>query len=195
MSGHGQVSIQPSAFNPHSTQAGTFVRGVPIPGVRDSGGSLEIPAVDGIASCADLFSSSPPTIMEAYEVYSYSIGTSVLVNSNPPAAGTLVTMEIALLVNDQVTYSAQQQQPLLLQNSKSYVNYLFTSDLVNPVRVGARERLSLRIGGALPVAVGGSVNFLTFTAASQLDPTNGNEVGFESTISYNVVDIPGRRRL
>lgn len=168
-------------------------RQIPIPGVKTSGGALQIPAIIGQAGCDNLIADSPPTLLESYEIYSFSIGVVVVVDTEAPAAGTAITIELALLVNDRLAYTATQVVPARLA-TETYANAMFVSDLTNPIRLGARDRLGLRLGAAVDDSP--SINNIVVAAGTTFDPSGfGSYAGFESTISYDVLDMPASRRL
>lgn len=192
MSGQGQLYLQPSElYNPADLPAGQWARGIPTPGIPSKG----VPAVDGVADCKNLVAASPPTLLCEFEIYSYSIEFSFqLANSGAWGSAPTLIGELALLINDRVAYSTTEHLQTLITsvNTLAVANGSFTSDLVNPIRLGARERLGLRIGiNPLEDAPLG----FDILVGAQLASTITTVVGGESTISYNVIDLPGSRRL
>jgi hypothetical protein len=195
MSGSGQLWIQPSGLRDFvPLAAGTFYRQIPTPGVP-----TQIPAVQGIADCKNLIAQSPPTLLEEFELYSYSIGFAVLAYGPDSDAFTTppnLTAELALLVNDRVAYITSQTAAGVAINADP-ANSIYeligswTSDLVNPIKLGARDRLSLRVG----IMADQANSELSGVIGVQLDPATQDTIPFESTISYNVIDLPASRRL
>lgn len=185
-----QLFIQPSFMGSAAAMvAGQAYRGIPVPGVGN------IPPVAGIADCRNLLSDSPPTMLELYELYSYSIAFGVYVaNSGVFATPPAVTVELALLVSDRVAYITQQE----LQTVSAFggiqgrASGAWVSDLVNPIRLGSRERLSLRIGLTSDSADDSGWGV---TVGARYDVTTGNPIGDESTISYNTIMQPASRQL
>lgn len=209
MSGSGRLFIQPSELTFFDTDdnggdaypPGMWHRGIPTPGVAlllD----IPVPAVRGIADCHNLVSNSPPTLLEAFELYSYSIGWKVHIVQQ---AGDYVapfpnlSAELGILVNDELRYVSTETVPTgeeFTGAGTAAASGSWSADLVNPILVGARDRLTLRIGvsadqtaGAFYVLVGAQSHFVSAGGAGNvMDP-------FESTISYNQIDLPARRRL
>jgi hypothetical protein len=185
-----ELFIQPSQLLFGAIAAGQFVRGIPTPGIL---AVPPIPPVNGIATCRNLLSDSPPTLLEAYDIYSYSIAAGVgFINGGGFASDPSITLEIALLVNDRVRYIATQTQPgfLAVANTNALAAALFASDLVNPIRLGARDRLSLRLGAncTLASSPGSAI------VGAQYDQ-NGLPAAVESTLSYDTIQLPAGRRL
>lgn len=202
MSGRGQIFVQPSELETTGgTAAGAWFRGIPTPGWVSLGGGATpaIPAVGGIATCANVISDSPPTLLEEFQVVSYSLGWAIYVReAAAPASPPTLTFEIALLVNDRVQYVASEQTTgiaLAGVTTDFVASDHLTSDLVNPVTVGARDRLGLRIGGLCNQAT----TIFGVMIGAQLTPSptfdSSSETPFESTVSFNVIDLPGSRRL
>jgi hypothetical protein len=192
MSGEGQFFIQPSSFqSPDAvTQEAKWYRAIPAPGA-----GTQVPAVGGVATCANLAASSPPTVLEKFEVKSYSVTWALLIPyvaalATPPNA----TMELALLVNDRIAYVDEAQPQAMVKAPTQYVaSGAWRSDLVNAISLGARERLGLRLGFKID-QTGGSNPALAVVGLAV--DQNGNPLGGgESTISYNVIDLPASRRL
>lgn len=188
MSGSGQVWVQPSTLVIGAQNAGQWARGIPVPG---AGGS--IPAVGGIATCANLIADSPPTLLEEFQIYSYSVAWAFFLNG--AGAAPNVDVEIALLVNDRVRYQNDTTaSPVVAAGGGNYLgNGTWSSDLNNPIRVGARDRLSLQVGLLADQAYTSAHMY----AAAQNDYTGSADliIAQESTISFNVLDLPASRRL
>lgn len=172
---------------------GQWQRGIPSRDLIDAGGS------SGPNDCFNLLAASPPTLLEAYEIVSFSIAWGALLmdgvpNFAPPLP--IIAVEMALLVNDRVRYSSQSQgnQTIQLTNPSSNcgVNGTFDGDLVNPIRVGARDRLSLRMGVSPNPAPAEGIQICV---GCQLNQNLSPAAITESTISYNVIDLPASRRL
>ena len=138
-------------------------------------------------------------LLERFEVYSYSIGWGVLLQSSAALAAVPQAMvELAFLVNDRPAYVIQTTAPTVTPpgDNKNWVaNGSFVSDLVNPMDLGARDRLAIRVGASslTTLDVGISIVIGTqFVGYGAGAPTLGP---FESTISYRVIDVPASRRL
>lgn len=189
MSGYAQLPVPPGTFDAApglgGTLAGQWYRGIPTPGLFGP--------VSGVADFKNLLSMSPPTLLERYELYSYAIGFGVLLVSGGAFAATpTISAELALLVNDRVAYTAIETMVTTeLAVGVNMATGAWSSDLVNPIRINARERLSLRVGfiSDQPTTVHGLI-----VAGAQLDNA-GTAKAYESTISYNVIDLPASRRL
>lgn len=184
------ITVQPSELDISSAiVASEWYRGIPKAGVA----SVPIPAVGGQPDCTNLIAGSPPTLLEEYSFYAFSIAWQIFL-SNGAAYGTapVITAEIALLVNDRVEYSTTQQQVSEIDFDGATALGTFSGDLVNPIRVGGRERLSLRVGllSDTAAAVGGFI-----VVAAQSSASAGNVSGVESTLSYTTLELPARRRL
>lgn len=192
MNGQSEFYVQPSTLVlPAGFAANQWYRGVPTPGVPITPG---IPAVAGIPDCKNLAASSPPTLLCEYQLYSYSIGWNVAF-ANSAAFAPNVMIELALLINDRVRYVLNEGVtfPAGLDGAGGIARAFGTwvSDLVNPIKLGARDRLSLRVG----VLSDSQADLLgVLLVAAQLDSA-AHPIGYESTISYNVIDLPGSRRL
>lgn len=189
MSGSGQLWVQPSVINFGALIAGQWRRGIPTPGVP-----ANIPAVQGISDCKNLLSMSPPTLLEEFQIVSYSLAYGAVLTNGGDFASPFpnITTEIALLVNDRLAYAEEITQGAT--GGAATVNWVTGSmagDLVNPIRLGARDRLSIRLGikSDTAASVGSNVQI-----GAQLDPVIGS-IGVESTLSYNVIDLPASRRL
>lgn len=197
MSGRADLYVQPSRLVVGTLPNGTAVGGVWAYGIPTAGvGNYGIPAVVGVADCSNLVAASPPTLLEQYDVSSYSIAWSAIVaNSAALASAPVVTAELALLVNDAVRHTNRMSATGVDTGGASetfIAGDVFTADLVNPVTVGARERLTLRIGllSSLSANAGAQV-----VVGVQLDPITPGPISYPSTVSYYVIDVPASRRL
>jgi hypothetical protein len=155
---------------------------VPTPGWAGGG----VPAVAGVATCRNLASMSPPTLLEEFEIYSYSIGWGLATPGEIPAG---LDLELQLLINDRTAWVDDEPVPASAV-TPSVANGTFRSDLVNPIRVGARDRLTLRIGLPQP-----ALTSVTVVLGAQMNPAGNGISPYESTVSYNVIDLPASRRL
>lgn len=187
-----ELFIQPSVLHvPGGLLAGQWGRGVPVPGAPAS--VNPIPAVGGIATCSNLLQDSPPTLLEQYELYSYAIGWAIFIQ---PQAADVLTAELALLVNDRVVYTASEAPTAVNEpggSTGAYASGAWVSDLVNPIQLGARDRLSLRAGAQASAAV----TYLDMYVGVQLGPVSSSlgAIPFESTLSYRTLAVPASRRL
>jgi hypothetical protein len=182
-----QLFVQPSSFDVGAgTVAFQWYRGIPTPGV--SGGP---PAVGGIATCRDLLYGSPPTLLEEYELYSYSIGYTVMLSNGVAYASTPnVQGELALLVNDRVRYVSTSIATVSTGTTSALFQGVWVSDLIIPIRVGARDRLSLRAGFFSDQAA--TVDGKIIVGIQQY--SSGFQA-YESSLSYRTYALPGARRL
>jgi len=178
--GEAELFIQPSQFDVNAMTAGGFYRGIPTPGIGVN------PGITGIATSQNLLQDSPPTLLERYEITQILIGYSVVMG-NAGSAQTVQT-ELALLVNDRVRL-VQQQSNSLASGALSFTGQ-WAADLINPVWLEARDRLSLRVGFGSTLTQSVQSAFLIAAAIEA-----GNVVGFESSIHYRVVPKPPTRRL
>lgn len=190
-----EIQVPPSQFNVSMPLApNTWQRGIPVPGI--SGASPGYPPVNGNATCRNLFSSSPPTLLEVYEIYSYTISWGVAVFSGTafPTAPEIST-ELAFLVNDSVRYMTTQDVTTVRDATglNAVGSGAWVSDLVNPIEVGARERLSLRLGLQCDLNV--AANAMMVVGAQLVTPSVPATSPFPSTISYRTLAQPGARRL
>jgi hypothetical protein len=188
-----ELFIPPSELNAGPLSAANWARGIPTPGAPTF--SPPVPRVDGIATCTDLISGSPPTLLEEYEIFSYSIGWAIYFVSAVGVAAPNLTAELALLVNGRVRYVTSQT--LLAISVISDTNFLasgsWISDLVNAITLNGRERLTLRLGlmaDQVATNIYGFVGTQAEIQAVSLEPAP-----FESTISYNTIQVAAGRRL
>lgn len=194
MIGEGELFIQPSELDFTTGVATTAMqRGIPTPGVSAAIVTPAIAPVGGLPTCNNLIAASPPTLLEQYEIYSYSIGWSaVIVNGGGFASAPVVDVELALLVNDRVKHRATTQQETINRtapNAYEAPGGFFNVDLVNPIRVGSRDRLGLRMG------LGADLAFDSFYLVVGSQVAGTRSVPAESTILYRVYDLPGARTL
>lgn len=184
------VYIQPSELeclgNPGP---GGWVRGIPTPGVP-IGPSPAIPAIPQIATCENLVQDSPPTLLEEYGFYSYSIGVSAITGAGDTAPD--ITIELAILINGTIRY-VTDTGPITAQQATApwIVSGSFVSDFVNDIVVGARDRLGLRLGFS---STEGLQEEDVVIVGVQVE-TVANAVPFPSTISYNTTKLPASHRL
>lgn len=192
-----ELFVPPSQFVTGSgATAGRWQRGIPRAGITAF--TPASPAIPGLADCNNLLANSPPTILEAYEIFSYSIGWGAYIAQG--AAYTVPPVfvaELALLVNGRVRYVTSQQVESVLSTAalEATASGSWIGDLVNPIRVGARDRLSLRMGVLTDQS--GLANFVGIVGAQLQNTPTGTPTltGFESTISYRTIDLPGSRRI
>jgi hypothetical protein len=193
MGGASQLSIQLSQFAQAPVLANQWYRGFPTPGFAMTG-FTPILALVGQPRCAGLLDGSPPTLLERDDIYSHQIGFGLIVEAGVLAAAPIVQCEMSLLVNGDVHYTLieQVQTVVSLANPNIYLAAgSWTSDLVNPVSVGARERLQLRAGFNSNEP---ATTDIVMAVAGQIKG-DGSAVGYPSTISYRVIDLPPTRRL
>ena len=162
-------------------------------------GDIILP-VSGVATCQNLVADSPPTLLEEYQFYSYSIRYAVF-DYDPggalPAAPN-VTTKLTLLRNErEIVRTDTDTQPwdnftvtiLGFSGPVSAATGIFSADLVNPFVIGARDRLTLAIETDSPVAQ------FAFVGAGWevLSPDFG--FGPPSSLSYNTIAVPARQRI
>jgi len=153
----------------------------------------------GIATCAALEYMAPPTLRTAYSIYSLSIawGAQLFDSVDSPYVGTILA-EIALLINGDVAWVGSDVQPAVLSSLASWylASGVISADLVNPLRIDPRERLSLRLGGALgaPATVS-ATNALYMIVGGKSIPSTLGYLSIQSPINYQIIDLPGDRSL
>lgn len=178
---------------------------IPVPESGVSGSNIE-PAgwitgtptlngtVKGIADCASLFRLSPPTLLEMFEIVSYSIAfTASLTSGTTFATAPAISGQLTFLVNDdirQIVDIGPLTSVLRSDSVVAWANGAFVGDLVNPIRMGARERLNLQLGLMSDQAAAGYAAYI----GAQINPSQVVQ-GYPSSISYNVIELPGARRL
>jgi hypothetical protein len=200
VSGASQLFVQPSHLDiPASSQPGVWTRGIPAPGaVRPFGTGSDVPAVDGLATCRDLASLSPPTVLEAYEIYAMTIGWSVYFSGSAAGDATLSFL-VSLLVNDRPAYTKTDivAAHSVGVGSDYAISGTLADDLVNPVRIGARDRLGLEVGFRSSISGSAFTPQRLFVGVQQIlqGASSFALVPVESTISYRVIDLPGNRVL
>jgi hypothetical protein len=191
VSGFSDFYVPPKFFAELATVGGQWYRAIPTR--TDMNG---IPQCTGLADLKNIAALSPPTLLEEYEIYSYAIGWGLTldnsVGGSPGPGPTQVTVELALLVNDRVVQVDQQQVPTTpYEADGSIATGAWTTDLVNPVRLKARDRLSVQAGWQ---ANGPASSLSYMLVGAQIGPNLAYQ-GYESVIRYNVIDLPGSRRL
>lgn len=188
MTGSSSVPVPPSQAGAVATvAAGVWSYG--IPAILGGGPT-------GIASCRSLFSTSPPTLLEEYELYSYSIGLGAYVQASagPGFTGSPnIQLELEFLVNDRAAYRNLLTAPAapITAGLGAIFSGALTSDLVNPIRFGARNRLTLKLG----LACDQDISAWIVVAGAQIDNNGQPSIPYESSIFYNVLDVPASRRL
>lgn len=197
MPGSGELFIQPSTLAVPVSQAGAMQRGIPAPGVSIA--TLVIPAVAGIPDCQNLLAASPPTLLEAYQLVSLAIGWSILNNETAGAAVTPnLTAELALLVNDRPRFITTAQA-VGEQTNTGAAQYSgsgsWVLDLINPITLGARDRLGLRVGAQSDQGFQAGSQIIVGVQLQNIGAGDFAGAPFESTITYNVTDVPAARRL
>lgn len=176
MTGGGQYWIQPSTLVTGPLRPGTWVRGIPIPGVPGN-----IAPVTGAAGCSNLAALGPPGLLEEYDIGSFTIQYGVSVNGS--FTGTpMVQVELAILRNGQVAYAQQQTPDVPILAGASSFNGIFTSDLVNAISLGSSDDLALRLG----VACSQAATDGDLVIGAQYDPTSASWAGAESNLSYSI---------
>lgn len=198
MPGSSAFEITPSTISgtpPGSNDSGWY-RAIPSSGLTGApAGTPPPPAPTGMPTCASLESSAPPTLLNAYDIYNITIpwGAAFYTSGTPGD----VQAEIAILINGQVRWlgtDTEVAQPLGYGTPAGYgATGTITADLVNAIRLGPRERLSLRMGVQLDPPV--TLYLATIYGYVGAQISGSSVVGVEGTISYTIVDLPGVRQL
>lgn len=201
MPGAATFAVLPSEITGawNNGESTTWARGVPslIPAIPN----LWTPPT-GVADCHALEANTPPTLRTAYSIYGVSIPWSaVAVDPQSPTGNFLV--ELALLVNGEVHWTGTDKQAGavgLAGNSPWIATGIVTGDLVNPVRINPRERLSLRLSIATDVpleAVSPAVamTYIGYVGATYTTDATTPFTPAPGTISYSIIDLPGNRSL
>jgi len=187
-----RLAVQPATFIVASVAAGEWYRAIPLVGAF-------APAIAGVADANNLLSNSPPTLLEEYQLYSYSIGWGILLTEAAGDFATIpnVTAELAFLVNGQVAYVTSDGPVPTTTDAgpNAWAGGSWVSDLVNPIILEARDRLSLRMGFFSDTAASGESQGLIGCEVGPIGGFTFGPVPFDSTISYNTIRLPGRRRL
>lgn len=185
MTYNGQVSIPPSQFNLAAVaQPFVWQRGIPSPGAPGVG----VPAVGGVPGCANLLAVNPPSLFESYEIYSIVIGwTAQLIFPGALPPDVSVDAEAALLVNDSVVYANTVTQQATFGSASALADGTWTADLVNPIVIGARDKLSLRTGVRPSQPVSGNSIYVGLQAL-YASPVVIVPAPFESSINYRVLN-------
>jgi hypothetical protein len=187
MSGAGEVSIQPGQVTFANPNVGQSYSGYPMPGVPNGP-----PAVGGAPTCQNLLSDSPPTLLEAFDIYGFTI--SAVIQNTTSGAPPNMELVLDLMRNESLaaTFTADPPAVAIASLSGEYVGLnVFTSDLTNPIRFGARDRLGLRLRGQLDQTAA----TLSLSVGVTYNPVIPGYVGQESKLFYNVVDLPASRRI
>jgi hypothetical protein len=192
MSGSGQLFVQPSQAGFGAMSKGIWGRAIPTPGVP----FLSLPAVGGVASCRNLIAASPPTLLEEYEIYNLVIGYTAVILLSAAAPDIVVEVEATLLINDRPAYtnSTPPQDVSGADGVEPFASGAWTADLVNPISVGARDRLGLRVG-VMASADNIGANVIVGMQTAYVFPTGAVALPYESTISYRTVNVPAAHRL
>jgi hypothetical protein len=183
MGGSTQLWVPPSSFTIPEKSQGKLTQGSLAAGYPDG---TQVVTGNSVAGPNNLVSPSPPTLLEEFEVYSLSIIWDVV----GITAGVRVLANLELLVNDRRAFGIAGEQV------EAYASW--QADLVNPIRLGARDRLGLRVGVELSTAVEQGVCYFMLGATYSTVGVGLHAESWtlaESTISYNVLDVPGSARL
>lgn len=195
MSGASSLIVQPCS----SPEFMVAADGLIVPLTFTAGFPDGTPFIVPAAQPNNLASQSPPTLLEAFDVYAVAISYGWY-SITSGLAGAELIVELDLLINDQLAYSTTDTQIVVAPGSGGGIaNGRWTADLVNPVRVNARERLGIAAG----FSIGGTVSPTGWmmigaqtTGADFTHPTHpDNWAVRNSVISYAVIDVPAARRL
>jgi hypothetical protein len=190
------VPFETIQYNFPTTPGTDWFRAVP---TRASTAAMGYPVVTGIAECTALELLTPPTLRTAYSIYHLSIPWAADATINPPATTYVgnILAEIALLVNGLVQFVGNDSQPAVgIQGDPGVyrASGVISADLINPIRLNPRERLSLRLGTALsaPATVNVANTIQIGVSAIAVSTALAST---EGTISYEILDLPGSRQL
>lgn len=177
MSGNAQIWVQPCTL---------LAGGKLTPGYPDS--SL---AATNLPGPNNMVSASPPTLLEVYEVYAISIAWGLQFADNTQS-GVQINAQLRLLLDDRLAYSSVDSETVV--NNVAVGQWV--ADLVNPIRVEARDRLALQLflTGVMPTPASSAMIGAQPQGGSPLTG-RANWLGIESTISYAVLDMPASRKL
>ena len=195
-----EVPLQGIAYAFPTAPGTTWFRQVPTPATSIAAGIGANQMPTGVANCSALEFLTPPTLRTAYSIYSASIAWAALLNSLGAAYTGNILAEVALLINDVVVWIGTDNQPTVPVPSDAGVYYaqgVISADFVNQPRLSPRQRLSLRLGTATsaPVTAHGG-NGINIAVGAQIDPLNPSAMTQDqSTISYQILDLPGNRSL
>lgn len=148
----------------------------------------------GQAGPNNLIELSPPTLLEQYEVYGGSIAWGIQY-ADAGNDGKTTSARLTLLLNDRPVWSSVDDEA----QAGAVASGTFSLDLLNPIPLGARDRLGIALAFPLLVEVG--INAGTITAMLGAQSLGGvrladnNWPAVESTIQYRVLDLPGARRV
>lgn len=198
MPGLSAFAVPPSGFTTTfavdaTAPPGQWIRQVPTP----------VTPMGGVADCTALEYMAPPTLRTAYSIYSVSLAYAAVIQ-NAGLTGSYsgnILVETALLINDEVKWFGTDEQPAVNQSMGpdgfNIANGTISADLVNALRLNPRERLKLRLGiaidtGATPPS--GLAVVEGIWVAEQITPTN-TLTPVQSTINYQIIDLPGNRQL
>jgi hypothetical protein len=196
MSGQGTLWVPPSGFQDAVAQSGsTWHRAIPSsPPISPFTG---IANYTGLAPCNALQAMVPPSLLRAYDIYSLNIAWGAAFNDSVSEtyAGN-IRAELALLVNNEVRWVSTDDELATAWGFYAYAQGTITADLVNPIRLNTRENLALRLGVVCDVAPAHDAESLWFGAVGmQLNTGTSYWQGVPSTISYNIIDLPGARAI
>lgn len=157
------------------------------------------PAISGVADCNALELLTPPTLRTAYDIYAVSIPWAAYASFAMSGFTGQFLAEIALLINGDVRWIGSDAQDAVYIGGTAYIGSgSINADLVNAVRINPRERLSLRLGFATNPAMTPDGALQIEPAVSQAFTVDGGGAHFiatQGTISYNIIDLPGTRKL
>jgi len=161
-------------------------------------GTTQMPT--GVAECSALERMTPPTLRTSYSIYSASNAWAAFLLSLGGAYAGNILAEVALLVNDVVVWVGADNQPAVPVPADAGVysaQGVISADFVNQPRLNPRQRLSLRLGTASSAPVTAHAgNAIKIAVAAQIDPLNDSAfTQDQSTISYQIIDLPGSRQL
>jgi hypothetical protein len=186
MGGSGQLWVPPASFS--FTTINRPVSAPLAPGYPDG---TKIVTGTNLAQPNNLVASSPPTLLEEFEIDSLAIAWGVA-GVLGTAAEVACLAKLYLLVNDRRATTLASEA-----NDSLNPTGVWVADLVNPLRIGARDRLGLSV--ELKISTVHAQATMYFMIAGVPNGTGGALASewtlAESTISYAVLDVPASARL
>lgn len=190
MPGASQFVVPPSSvatdFQWASDQTTQPMRQIPVPVAGLA------PAGSNVATCAALESMTPPTLRRAYSIYAVNIAWSALIDAT--YTGSIIG-ELALLVNGELAWVGTDAEPTNNVLTDAIASGVISADLVNPIILNPRERLSLRVGMSTSTPIASIILGTMVVGAQYAQDGTGDIVAVQSTISYQILDLPGNRSL
>jgi len=184
-SGPGQIIIRPANISGATDYpAATPLVPGPFPATPDSVTGQNVPA--------NLLQIDRPTLVTVWAVESVYLPVFAVMGGN--YAGSTMVITAFLKSNGTIVWSADtgvvpMQTPSV---ADTYGNAIISADLVNPIRIGRGDSLSLLLAASVTP---NQTTDLVAGVGAQVDAGELGVVPVEGTIGYTVYDLPGRRSL